>query len=140
MFESDVIIPWTEFASSPSKILWKCRGVWKLECSVRNDSTPLWRKRLIHHVLTDNVYRLELIHPVDFHWKSWFSDSINKLLLSDWLWSFNLLGSKLGTFCNRIEHISQKLQWAQKSVFEGISFLIKVRGHILITLALLRVG
>ena len=67
------------------KILWKRREVLKLKCSFRSNFNPMWRKRLIHRVLTDNVYRLELIHPVDFYWKSWFSDSINKLLVSDGL-------------------------------------------------------
>ena len=67
------------------KILWKRREVLKLKCSGRSNFNPMWRKRLIHRVLTDNVYRLELIHPVDFYWKSWFSDSINKLLASDGL-------------------------------------------------------
>ena len=42
---------------------------------------------------------------------------------------------KLSTFCNRNEPISQQLQWAQKSVFEGISSSIKVRGHTLTTLS-----
>jgi len=45
------------------------------------------------------------------------------------------IGSKLSTFCNRNEPISQQLQWAQKSVFEGISSSIKVRGHTLTTLS-----
>ena len=110
----------------PKKSCENAEMFWKSKCSGRNDFTSLWRKRLIHRVLTDNVYRLELIHPVDFYWKSWFSDSINKLLVFDGLWSFNLLESKLGTICIRNDNISL---WVQKSVFEGISSSIKVRGR-----------